>query len=130
MSSIGLKRVTKDKHESAVDDRIETADTNTSKKSTKDVTEAFITSATKNNYKQASSRSPSSAAKYKLRPVLLPASQEKVILNTLKDKSVDIMKKSTAIHELLKSSEIDYVTISGLLFNDRLFKSGTISFVK
>ena len=47
------------------------------------------------------------------------------MLKALSDKSIDVINKSMAIHELLKEYGLDTSTILQELFQDRLFQFGT-----
>ena len=127
--TIDLKGLDRENQECVVDDRIETADTSNSKKPAKGYASAknsrsVTNTTTKAPNKKLVSRTSSRAAKYMPKATLWPVSQEKVLLDTLREKSIDAMKKSTAIHELLTNNDTDYSAISESLFKDKLFKSG------
>ncbi len=53
------------------------------------------------------------------------SSQGKLLLEAMREKSVDLMKKSTKIHELLETHDVPVTTMCDNLYNDRFFRTGT-----
>lgn len=52
--------------------------------------------------------------------------QAAVMINTLQEKALDIMKKSTAVYGLLQKYDANVGTVVNMLFSDRLFKAGIL----
>ena len=70
----------------------------------------------------------SSGKKLQPRMTLQSSSQGAFLLETLREKSVDVMKKSTSIHGLLQKYGVDIGFLCDSLFNDKFFRIGTDCF--
>ncbi len=52
--------------------------------------------------------------------------QSSLVIEALKEKSIDVMKKSTTIYGLLQKYDMNVGSLSQALFTDALFRAGTL----
>jgi hypothetical protein len=108
------------------DERIETAETNGPKKSTKNVRRQPSGTPSTRPRRTAT---PLQGVKRQQRPTQCLPSQEPQLIETARDKSLDMMRKSNAIHELLQTHNVEAHALCQALFADRFFRSGRPSFL-